>query len=118
MAKDLIRLSGLEPDIDIPLVFTGLRPGEKLYEELQLLNEQKVSTSHRKIMILKDKKNHMPWAILKPSIEELILSAKNLDSEKIQMLLDQIIPTYRPRNFGSHKESIDSMPRVISKAEA
>ena len=55
---------------------------------------------------------------LKPSIEELILSAKNLDSEKIQMLLDQIIPTYRPRNFGSHKESIDSISRVINKAEA
>ncbi len=118
MAKDLIRLSGLEPDIDIPIVFTGLRPGEKLYEELQLLNEKKVSTSHRKIMILEEKRNHMPWTILKPSIEELILSAKNLDTEKIQILLDQIIPTYRPRNFGSRKEGIDSIPRVINKAEA
>ena len=118
MAKDLIRLSGFEPDKDIPIVFTGLRPGEKLYEELQLLNEQKVSTSHRKIMILKDKQSHVPWAILKPSIEELIRSAKNLNSEKIQMLLDQIIPTYRPRNFGSHKESIDSFSIVTNKAEA
>ena len=87
MAKDLIRLSGFEPDVDIPIVFTGLRPGEKLYEELQLLNEKKVSTSHKKIMILKDKKSHMPWAILKPSIEELISAAKNLDSEKIQMFI-------------------------------
>ena len=67
MAKDLIRLSGLEPEIDIPIVFTGLRPGEKLYEELQLLNEKKVSTSHRKIMILKDKQSHIPWNIFKSS---------------------------------------------------
>ena len=119
MAKDLIRLSGFEPDIDIPIVFTGLRPGEKLYEELQLLNEKKVSTSHRKIMILKDKKLHMPWTILKPSIKELLLAAKNLDSEKIQMLLHQILPTYRPRTFGPHQELIDSTPGVVvNKAEA
>ena len=51
-------------------------------------------------MILKDKKSHMPWPIFKTSIDELIDSAKNLNSEKIQLLLDQIIPTYRPRTFG------------------
>ena len=118
MAKDLIRLSGLEPDVDIPIVFTGLRPGEKLYEELQLLNEQKVSTSHRKIMVLKDKKSHMPWAIFKPSIDKLIESAKNLDSEEIQILLDQIIPTYRPRTFGPHLEDRDNISSRSIKAEA
>ena len=118
MAKDLIRLSGFEPDIDIPIVFTGLRPGEKLYEELQLLNEKKVSTSHRKIMILKDKTLHIPWTILKPSIQELISAAKNVDSEKIQMFLRQILPTYRPRTFGPHQEGIDGPSRVINKAEA
>ena len=118
MAKDLIRLSGLEPEVDIPIVFTGLRPGEKLYEELQLLNEQKVSTSHRKIMILKDRKSHMPWAVFKPSIDRLIDSAKNLDSEKIQLLLDQIIPTYRPRTFGPHLEEQKNISSISLKAEA
>jgi len=118
MAKDLIRLSGLEPDIDIPIVFTGLRPGEKLYEELQLMNEQKVSTSHRKIMILKDKQSHMPWTIFKPSIDKLIESAKNLDREKIQILLEQILPTYRPRNFGPHPEENDNISSRSIKAEA
>ncbi len=118
MAKDLIRLSGLEPHVDIPIVFTGLRPGEKLYEELQLLNEKKVSTSHRKIMILKDKQSHMPWPVLKTSIDKLLDSAKNLNSEKIQLLLDQIIPTYRPRTFGPNLENSDNIPHRSIKAEA
>ncbi len=118
MAKDLIRLSGLEPDVDIPIVFTGLRPGEKLYEELQLFNEQKVSTSHRKIMILKDKKSHIPWPIFKASLDNLLESAKNLDSEKIQLLLDQIIPTYRPRTFSPHQKESNTFSSRSVKAEA
>ncbi len=119
MAKDLIRLSGLEPDVDIPIVFTGLRPGEKLYEELQLLNEQKVSTAHKKIMILKDKQSFIPWSIFKISIEKLLLAAKEINSEKIQLELDQIIPTYRPRSFVSHlKNPNDNSRRDIIKAKA
>ena len=86
MAKDLIRLSGLEPDVDIPIVFTGLRPGEKLYEELQLLNEKKVSTSHSKIMVLKDK-CHNAIGQFSTSLDELLKCAEKLDSEKIQLLL-------------------------------
>ena len=61
MAKDLIRISGLEPEIDIPIIFTGLRPGEKLYEELQFKNESKVGTNHKKIMILEKSNLPMPW---------------------------------------------------------
>jgi FlaA1/EpsC-like NDP-sugar epimerase len=118
LAKDLIRLSGFEPGVDIPIVFTGLRPGEKLYEELQLLNEQKVSTSHKKIMILKDKISHMPWEIFKVNIKELINSAEILDSRKIQLLLGQIIPTYSSRFFEPPQESIDNLPSRINKAEA
>jgi len=53
MARDLIQLSGKEPDRDIEIVFTGLRPGEKLYEELITRGEGIVQTSHKKIMVLK-----------------------------------------------------------------
>jgi len=101
MAKDLIRLSGLEPEVDIPLVFTGLRPGEKLYEELQLLNEKKVMTEHKKIMVLKESDNPKPWTIMKQSVSELISASEDLDSDKIQILLKKILPTYTPRMFNT-----------------
>jgi FlaA1/EpsC-like NDP-sugar epimerase len=53
MARDLIRLSGKEPDKDIKIVFTGLREGEKLYEELITVGEGIVPTKHEKIMALR-----------------------------------------------------------------
>jgi len=53
MAKDLIRLSGKEPDKDIKIVFTGLRDGEKLNEELITVGEGIVPTDHEKIMVLR-----------------------------------------------------------------
>lgn len=51
LAKNLIRLSGFEPDVDIKIVFTGLRPGEKLYEELLMSEEGLLDTKHKKIFI-------------------------------------------------------------------
>ena len=117
MARDLIRLSGLEPEVDIPIVFTGLRPGEKLYEELQLLNESKVRTSHRKIMILRDKTSHIPWEILKISLDKLMFSAEKLKSGEIQSLLKQILPTYTPRDFSTNTER-NSLTSLRIKAEA
>lgn len=48
LARDLIRLSGFEPDVDIKIEFTGLRPGEKLYEELLMVEEGLTATKHEK----------------------------------------------------------------------
>jgi FlaA1/EpsC-like NDP-sugar epimerase len=53
LARDVIILSGLRPEVDIPIVFTGLRPGEKLYEELSIRGENMVQTRHPKIAIWK-----------------------------------------------------------------
>ena len=96
MAKDLIRLSGLEPEIDIPIVYTGLRPGEKLHEELQMLNEHKVSTSHKKIMILKENQPPVNWPVFLKITNRLLQSAENLNKEEIQTILKQLLPTYSP----------------------
>ncbi|MEX2541101.1 MAG: nucleoside-diphosphate sugar epimerase/dehydratase [Trueperaceae bacterium] len=51
LARDLIKLSGFEPDVDIPIVFSGMRPGEKLFEELMTSDERTRSTSHEKIFV-------------------------------------------------------------------
>ena len=118
MAKDLIRLSGLEPQVDIPIVYTGLRPGEKLYEELQLMNEHKVRTSHSKIMILQDKKPRALWSVISTGVVELKNAAKNLDSEKIQLLLQQILPTYHPRTYGPQLKIKNDLTKTVIKAEA
>ena len=87
MAKDLIRLSGFEPDIDIPIFYQVLRPGEKLYEELQMLNERKVNTKHEKIMILKEEQRPVPWEIFVKDLKILFMASKNLDGDKILMIL-------------------------------
>ncbi len=120
LAKDLIKLSGLEPDVDIPLVYTGLRPGEKLYEELHLNEEKKVKTNHKKIMILKDDKSIVPWLTLLESSKSLLLAAKNLDNETILSLLRQLLPSYSPRDFDTYQEkiSIKSDYQSNHKAEA
>ena len=109
MAKDLIRLSGLEPEVDIPIVYTGLRPGEKLYEELQMFNEKLVKTNHKKIMILKEKESHKHWDLFYQVYKELLYAADQLDKEKIQSILKQIMPTYKPKSFGRNiqKKSIN-----------
>ena len=97
LAKDLIRLSGYEPDTDIPIVYTGLRPGEKLYEELQLKHEKKINTEHKKIMILENKTLIDDWSSLKSNISILLKTGKNMDLLEIKDALEFILPSYISR---------------------
>ncbi len=96
MARDLIELSGLKPDVDIEIKFIGLRPGEKLYEELITADEGIVKTSHEKIMVLKDK-NYVDNSLY-IKINELVKYASNYDSESIIKKLKEIVPEYNPYN--------------------
>lgn len=113
LARDLIRLSGLEPDTDISIVFTGLRPGEKLYEELQSLDEKVISSDHKKIMILDDSNHEMSWDALKNTIEDLLNIAENLDSDEIQSKLSQLLPDYKPSSFIPHYDDDRLEPFTI-----
>jgi len=94
MARDLIRLSGFEPDVDIKIEYIGLRPGEKLYEELITEGENIVPTSHEKIMVLKGMECNLQ--VLNGQIDELTTLAANQDEKKIIEKLQEIVPEYSP----------------------
>ena len=95
IAYELIRLSGLEPEVDISIEYIGLRPGEKMYEELMTSSESLVDTSHEKIMVLKDGVDHQ-WDYLLTEIDKIVLSAKSYDSDIIKNRLKEFIPEYHP----------------------
>ncbi|MBW2411750.1 MAG: polysaccharide biosynthesis protein [Deltaproteobacteria bacterium] len=93
MAHDLIRLSGLEPDVDIKIAFIGLRPGEKLCEELITEGEGIVATSHENIMVLKGATCDL--SLLNGKIEELASLAKLQDRNMLVKKLQEIVPEYQ-----------------------
>ena len=94
MARDLIRLSGFEPDVDIKIEFVGLRPGEKLYEELITSGEGIVPTSHEKIMVLRGKTCDQDH--LNEVIDELTKLAQDQNGGGIRAKLQEIVEDYRP----------------------
>ena len=91
LAEDLIRLSGLEPDQDIEIIFTGIRPGEKLSEELWDQWAQFESTSHAEIVQLVDE-DLLNGFSLRETVNELAFLASEGDVEGIMRLLDETIP--------------------------
>jgi FlaA1/EpsC-like NDP-sugar epimerase len=95
MARDLIRLHGFEPDQDIPIEFIGLRPGEKLSEELITKGEGIVGTAHDKIMVLRGS-TYNPKN-LNAHIDELLTISHTYDPPAIKRKLQQIIPDYTPQ---------------------
>lgn len=94
MARDLIRLSGFEPDVDIKIEYIGLRPGEKIYEELITEGEGILPTSHEKILVLKGLECNLES--LNGKIDKLGRLAYDQDAEGIKAVLQEIVPDYRP----------------------
>jgi FlaA1/EpsC-like NDP-sugar epimerase len=107
LAVDLIRLSGKEPGRDIEIVYTGLRPGEKLYEELITSNEDVIETEHEKIMVLHTN-GHWNWngnnslerfrSRLMTELSDLTDTAEKRDAGAIKAKLQQMVPEYTPQD--------------------
>ncbi len=92
LARDLIRLSGFEPDKDIEIKVTGLRPGEKLYEELLMDEEGLEKTKHEKIFI--GKPGNFDIKEIEFKIDELIKIGEEVRKEELKDKMAVIVPTY------------------------
>ncbi len=111
IAFELIKLSGLEPELDIQIKYIGLRPGEKMFEELVISGENIVDTSHDKIMVLKNGVDHS-WNHVLAKIEEITQSAKSYDSNIIKNKLKEFVPEYEP-SVQEETLKLSSFGRVV-----
>jgi FlaA1/EpsC-like NDP-sugar epimerase len=91
LAEDLIKLSGLEPNKDVEIVFTGIRPGEKLSEELWDQWAQYEPTTHPDIVLVKDE-DILGGSQLLQTVNDLVHLAREGDSSAIVRVLDEFIP--------------------------
>lgn len=97
LARNMIRLSGFEPDKDIKIEITGLRPGEKLYEELLTAGEGTSKTAHTKIFEAPLEQVDVP--LLKAKLDEFQYCKTDMD---VITILKALIPTYHPNHEGKN----------------
>ncbi|CAM3847167.1 nucleoside-diphosphate sugar epimerase/dehydratase [Sphingobacterium prati] len=113
LAKKMIRLSGFKPNEDIEIKFTGLRPGEKLYEELLNDLENTMPTHHEKIMIAKVRENN--YKIISLKIEELKLRLATQNKNEVVHQMKLIVPEFKSKN--SIYEQLDKEIELSNGAE-
>ena len=121
LAVSLIKLTGLEPNVDIPIKITGLRPGEKLYEELLMSEEGLTKTEHNKIFV------GQPSEITNEELEEKLLKLQelieneNVSIQRIKTTMKQVVPTYNePEQEKKQTKDIkikETLHSVLKKAK-
>jgi len=94
VARQLIELSGLKPEIDIEIKFTGLRPGEKLFEELNYNTENMVATDHPKIMRFTGEP--LPLESLRQGLINIREKAASMDVNQVKLEIQKLVPEYKP----------------------
>lgn len=112
LAKNMIKLSGLSFPEDIDIEITGLRPGEKLYEELLANGENTLSTYHKKILISKTR--DIDYDKVKADIEELCITNR-FQNNNIVLKMKNLIPEYKSNN--SDYEKFDKRVQIYKKAK-
>jgi len=94
LARDLITLSGLKPGEDIEIEFTGIRPGEKLFEELSVEEEEATKTKHPKVYVGRVRPTE--WSSVPPALEALVRVADEGKPEEIRAHLQALVPEFQP----------------------
>ena len=114
LAVSLIKLTGLEPDVDIPIKVTGLRPGEKLYEELLMEEEGLTETAHNKIFI--GKPSDITSEELEGKIETLkeLVKDENVEIQVIKETMHEIVPTYKEAKQ-EETRTLEETPKIDGK---
>ena len=97
LARDMITLSGLRVGEDIDIVFTGIRPGEKLFEELHTAGEDIAPTVHPKVKIWKHRK--VDWDMIQDTLEELRTLVNCPDRNRVIAAMRRLVPEYTPSNY-------------------
>ncbi len=101
LAKEMIRLSGYEPDKDIPIVFTQIRAGEKLSEEIFSAEEGVEATEYKKILKARSLKEKDPEFLMEKINLLIKISDQSDKKDEIIKLLKEIVPTYKQREYAS-----------------
>jgi len=114
LAKKMIKLSGLSLGKDIQIAFTGLRPGEKLYEEVLNDKEKTLPTTHSQIMVAKVRE--YDFSVVSEQISELIALADCRDNMKIVAMMKRIVPEFKSEN--SVYEELDNLNAAASNNAA
>ncbi len=108
LARDLIRLSGLEPDEDIEIEFTGMRPGEKLYEELSVDAEEAANTKHPKIFV--GRIQSQEWSAVVMGLGQLLAVADSDRVDEVRAALANLVPEFRaPRLITARVAAAEAM---------
>lgn len=96
LARNMIRLAGYQPDKDIPIIFTGLRPGEKLYEEVLNQKETTLPTKNDKIMIARVRE--MDYETVNKAVEEIISTSNTHNAMTTVKKMKEIVPEFISKN--------------------
>ena len=117
LAENMIRLSGFEPYKDIDIVETGLRPGEKLYEELLIKTEELDKTSNSMIFVERDAP--LPMAAIEEKLAVLSAAVKTDDDEVVRSALHEIVPTFKtPEEVNAQASEAEEMNTVNDEIAA